>query len=110
MQATNNCSSHGTCILKSRSRAGEDSSKPVECWTCKCGRTVTTQADGKEKVTYWSGPACQKKDVSVPFWLLAGISIMLVSFVSYGIGLLISVGDSELPSVLSAGVSSSRSK
>jgi hypothetical protein len=46
----------------------------------------------------------------MPFWLLAGISIMLISFVSYGIGLLISVGDTELPSVLGAGVSSARPK
>lgn len=65
-------------------------------------------SDGTLKVTYWTGPACQKKDVSMPFWLLAGISIMLVSFVSYGIGLLYSIGDEELPSVLGAGVSSVR--
>jgi hypothetical protein len=46
----------------------------------------------------------------MPFWLLAGVSILLVSFVAYGVGLLVSVGEGELPSVLGAGVSSTKGK
>lgn len=60
--------------------------------------------DGSVKTVQWGGPACQKKDVSVPFWLLAGFSVLLVSAISWGVGLLYSVGSEELPSVIGAGV------
>ena len=58
----------------------------------------------------WGGPACQKKDVSTPFWLLAGITIFLVSVVSWGIGLLVSIGQEELPGVIGAGVAGPRAQ
>jgi hypothetical protein len=96
------------CVLKSQTK--EVDSNVVDCWSCNCTKSFHLNADGTTNAIYWTGPACQKKDISMPFWLLAGISIMLISFVSYGIGLLISVGDTELPSVLGAGVSSARPK
>jgi hypothetical protein len=59
----------------------------------------------KRQVTYWGGPACQKKDVSQPFWLFAGSGIVLAFLISASIGLLYSMGNEELPSVIGAGVS-----
>ena len=59
---------------------------------------------------YWGGAACQKKDVSAPFFLLAGLTIALVGVVSWGIGLLMSVGQEELPSVIGAGVAGPRAQ
>ena len=66
------------------------------------------EEDGEEpkiKTTYWGGPACQKKDVSVPFWLFVGSGVLLAFLISSGIGMLYSMGSEELPSVIGAGVS-----
>lgn len=102
--ATNNCSSHGT-IYKKYSPPNE---KDVECYACKCNKTVITNLDGTKKTIYWGGPACQKKDVSVPFFLLAGLTIAMLATVSWGVGLLFSIGQEELPSVIGAGVAGPR--
>ncbi|KAK1918310.1 hypothetical protein P3342_001228 [Pyrenophora teres f. teres] len=59
----------------------------------------------KKKVTYWGGPACQKKDISTQFWLFVGSGVILAFLVSSGIGMLYSMGAEELPSVIGAGVS-----
>lgn len=104
--ATNNCSSHGTIYKKySSPDAGE---KEVDCYACKCNKTVITNDDGTTKTIYWGGPACQKKDVSVPFFLLAGFTIAMLATVSWAIGLLFSIGQEELPSVIGAGVAGPR--
>lgn len=89
---TNSCSGHGKCSRKFSNDNGE-------CWVCQC--TSTKEKFGRQ---YWGGPACQKKDISVQFWLLAGFAIFITSAVTWGIGLLYSMGSVELPSVLSAGV------
>lgn len=94
--ATNNCSGHGMVYNKS--------SGVIDCYACKCSKTVLTDDEGRVKTVYWGGPACQKKDISVPFFLLAGLSIALVGAVTWGVGLLMSVGSEELPSVIGAGV------
>ena len=47
---------------------------------------------------------CQKEDVSVQFWLIAGSTIALVGAVTFAIGLLFSVGEEKMPGVLGAGV------
>lgn len=60
---------------------------------------------GGKKTTYWGGPACQKKDVSIPFWLFVGTTLTLMFLVGSGIGMLYSMGAEELPSVIGAGVS-----
>lgn len=104
---TNNCSGHGRCYLKYTATKG--SSTEGECWACKCQRTVErTNDDGSKKTTEWGGNACQKKDVSMPFWLLGGISVLLVVGISLGVSLLYSIGNDELPGVLGAGVVSAR--
>lgn len=46
----------------------------------------------------------------MPFFLLAGITILLMSAASWGIGLLYSVGAEPLPGVIGAGVAGVRAK
>ena len=104
---TNNCSGgHGICKLKFTNKAEED--KVVECWACACGSTIVKNGDGKQQTTFWGGPACQKQDVSVPFFLLAGFTIAVVSAVAWAVGLLYSIGQEDLPSVIGAGVAGPR--
>lgn len=101
---TGNCSGHGTPYLK-HNGTGTGSA----CYACKCKKTVISRGEGKGvKTIEWAGPACSKKDVSMPFWLLAGISIAMVATVSWGIGLLFSIGQEDLPSVIGAGVAGPR--
>lgn len=71
---------------------------------------MQTRKDGKIKTTNWGGPACQKKDVSVPFWLLTGFTIAMVATVSWAIGLVFSIGQEDLPSVIGAGVAGPRAQ
>ncbi|KAB8611426.1 hypothetical protein FH972_025931 [Carpinus fangiana] len=105
-KTTNDCSGHGSCKSKYRYVEGP---KTVECFACRCD--ASSQGEGSAKsITYWSGPACQKRDVSTPFWLLSGITIGLVLVISWGIGLLYAMGQEELPSVIGAGVALPRPK
>lgn len=105
-RTTNDCSGHGSCESKYKYSEG---SKTVECFACSCDATV--QGEGSTKLTtYWSGPACQKKDISTPFWLLSSITLGLVLVVTWGIGLLYTMGQQELPSVIGAGVAGPRPK
>ncbi len=46
----------------------------------------------------------------MPFWLLGGMTVLLVSVVMWGIGLLSEMGAQELPSVIGAGVAGPRAK
>lgn len=88
---TNSCSGHGVCYLKS---AGV---KDNDCYACKCDPE-------------WGGPACQKVDISTQFFLIGTVSVLAILAVGGGIGLLFSVGQEELPSVISAGVSSVKTR
>ncbi|KAI4171409.1 MAG: hypothetical protein LQ343_004265 [Gyalolechia ehrenbergii] len=107
IDATNNCSGHGLPYLKHNGTSDTSS----DCYACKCRKTIFDRGDGKgAKTVEWAGPACSKKDISIPFWLLAGISIGLVATVSWGIGLLFSIGQEELPSVIGAGVAGPRAQ
>ena len=63
----------------------------------------STKKDGL--TTVWAGPACQKKDISMEFWLIALFTVGLVSAVTFAVGNLWSMGEQELPSVIGAGVS-----
>ena len=96
--ATNNCSSHGSCSRKYSS-----------CYACKCGRTVVQQNDdGTTKSVQWGGSACEKKDISAPFFLFAGFSVAMVGLIAGVIGMVFSMGQEELPSVIGAGVAGPR--
>ena len=99
---TNNCSSHGHVYLRAKGA--------YDCWACRCGTTTSTTADGGTKTTQWGGPACQKKDVSFQFWLLAGTTIALLAVVGWGVGLLVAMGSEGLPSVIGAGVAGPRAQ
>ncbi|EEH37214.2 hypothetical protein PAAG_07770 [Paracoccidioides lutzii Pb01] len=106
-EVTNSCSGHGYCYRKFGSKEGSKG----DCYACKCGRTVIrTNQDGSVKTVQWGGPACQKKDVSIPFYIIAGISILMVLSIAGGIKMLFSVGMEELPSVIGAGVAVPKSQ
>ena len=102
---THGCSSHGKCILLHNQTV----SSKGPCWGCACVPHVAfipgLGNEAKKKTTYWGGPACQKKDVSVPFFLFVTIGILFAFLISASIGMLFSVGNEELPSVIGAGVS-----
>ncbi|KAL9103233.1 MAG: hypothetical protein Q9163_001720 [Psora crenata] len=102
ISATNNCSGHGTIYKKS--------SGVKDCYACRCGSTKLTDSDGKVKTVHWGGSACQKKDISMPFFLLAGLTIGLIAVVAWGIALLVSIGQEDLPSVIGAGVAGPRAQ
>ena len=102
--ATNNCSSHGSCHKKYSSSAGDGDGATKDCYACRCAPTVLRDSDTLVKTIYWGGNACQKKDVSAPFFLLAGISIVLVGAMTWAVALLFSIGQEPLPSVIGAGV------
>ena len=102
ISTTNNCSGHGTAYKKSGGA--------IDCFACKCSKTVFTDEDGRVKTVYWGGSACQRKDISVPFFLLAGLTIGLIGVVTWGVGLMVSIGQEELPSVIGAGVAGPRAQ
>lgn len=99
-KTTQNCSGHGECKLlhKAQDKTQQDR------YGCACKPTIVGKGEGR-KVTNWAGPACQKKDISVPFWLFVGTGVMLAFLISTIIGMMYSIGSEELPSVIGAGVS-----
>jgi hypothetical protein len=106
---THGCSGHGECKLLHKGRGSGKDTQSVDCYGCACVPTVEHSKgkgmESKEKKTYWGGPACQKKDISVQFWLFVLVGVTLAFLVSSGIGMLYSMGAEELPSVIGAGVS-----
>lgn len=102
--ATNNCTGHGVCENK-WSQGTEKS-----CFSCRCLATTEKQADGRPSIYHWGGGACQKQDISTPFWLFAGFTIIMLSIVGFCINLLFQVGEEPLPGVIGAGVSRGGSK
>ncbi|PKY06909.1 hypothetical protein P168DRAFT_301934 [Aspergillus campestris IBT 28561] len=101
IEATHGCSGHGSCYNKQRSVNGGAKS---DCYTCKCRETITRKEDGSIQKSSWGGSACQKRDISTPFFLVAGISIMAIAATGAAVGMLYYVGQEELPGVISAGV------
>jgi Domain of unknown function (DUF3844) len=109
---SNNCTSHGSCILKfSAEVKNEDGSTTKnDCFGCACKAEVKENKDGGKKTTKYGGPACNKKDIVMPFWLIGGTSVFLIFILSWGLGLLYSMGGEELPSVIGAGVSGPKAR
>lgn len=102
--ATRNCTGHGQCTKKYHD---PDSLAPGrgtgrDCFTCQC--SATKSEDGK-KTTVWGGPACQKKDISIQFWLITLFTVGMIFLISFAIGTIMEMGSQELPSVIGAGVS-----
>lgn len=102
---TRNCSSHGSCSLKYTDPSAADGAPSKHCYSCECKPQKRKTSDGKEQTTYWGGPACQKKDVSVEFWMIVLFSVGLVGLVGFAVGSVWGMGEEELPSVIGAGVS-----
>ncbi|KZT10884.1 uncharacterized protein LAESUDRAFT_672451 [Laetiporus sulphureus 93-53] len=90
--ATNACSSHGECV--EASKAGRT------CFVCACAATT----DDRGRTELWAGNACERKDVSGPFTLIAGTVVALILLVGGSIALLSTIGDQELPNTLTGGI------
>ncbi|CAI7651370.1 unnamed protein product [Penicillium pancosmium] len=103
--ATNNCSGHGSCFLKFG--PGNEDAKG-NCYACKCRQTTVKGSDGSVKKIQWGGVACQKEDISSPFFLIASVTILVIVLAGSAIGMLFSMGNEALPSVISAGVGTSK--
>jgi len=91
-EATAGCSGKGECV--SASKAG------MTCFVCACKVTISDK--GRKEA--WAGEACERKDISGPFVLIAGTVIGLVLLIGGSVSLLYTVGGQELPSVLMAGM------
>jgi len=98
---TNSCSGRGFCYGKSS-----------RCFACRCGTTIAHRdPDGKNtKTIAWGGTACERKDVSVPFFLFAGFGVAMTAVVVGAVGMLYAMGSEELPSVIGAGVTGPRAQ
>ncbi|KAI6878562.1 hypothetical protein KC360_g7949 [Hortaea werneckii] len=104
-ETTRNCSGHGSCYKKFTDNSASDTSRYRDCYVCGCKATVKeNSSDGGKTTTYWGGSACQKRDVSVEFWMLALFSIGFVFLISFAVGSVWEMGGEELPSVIGAGV------
>jgi len=92
--STNSCSGRGQCV--EATKAGRT------CFVCAC--LSTKSDDGKTQD--WAGEACERKDISGPFVLIAGTVIGLLIIIVGSVSLLYGVGDEQLPSILTGGVGS----
>ncbi|CAG8918040.1 unnamed protein product [Penicillium salamii] len=106
-EATRNCSGHGSCYLKFGSGVEGTTGN---CYACKCQQTTVKNSDGTTRSVQWGGSACQKKDISSPFFLIASVTLLVILLVGSAIGMLFSMGAQKLPSTISAGVSNPRSQ
>ncbi|GIK07493.1 hypothetical protein Aspvir_003159 [Aspergillus viridinutans] len=106
-EATGGCSGHGACYRKSESKSGLTNN---DCFVCKCQATTIRKEDGTTQIIRWGGAACEKQDISSPFFLLATVSIMVIMALGGAIGMLFRVGQDDLPGVISAGVGSTKAQ
>ncbi|KAF8326627.1 uncharacterized protein EI90DRAFT_2929991 [Cantharellus anzutake] len=86
--ATSSCSGRGECIKTTR--AGKS------CFSCSCHPTT----DQYGRTITWAGQMCERKDISVPFILLAGTTIFLIAIAIGSVSLLYAVGEVPLPNTL----------
>ncbi|KAL4813398.1 hypothetical protein BDW67DRAFT_168484 [Aspergillus spinulosporus] len=97
--ATNTCSGHGVCHEKSGG-----------CYACLCHDTYIKTASGAERKIRWGGSACQKRDISTPFFLIMGVTVAVLLAVISAIAMVFGLGNDELPGVISAGVGTARAQ
>jgi len=96
VNSTNSCSGRGECLQASK--AGKT------CFVCACSQTKTQNG----KTQTWVGDACERKDISGPFVLLAGSTIVLILLIGGSLSLLAGIGDEKLPSTLTGGAIGAR--
>ncbi|EKV04970.1 putative endoplasmic reticulum membrane protein [Penicillium digitatum] len=106
-ESTNDCSGHGSCYLKYGSGVEGTTGN---CYACQCKQSFVQNSDGTTITVQWGGSACQKTDISSPFFLVAGVSLFAIALAGCAIGMLFSMGSQELPSVISAGVGGPKSQ
>ncbi|KAJ6594483.1 hypothetical protein B0H19DRAFT_1095723 [Mycena capillaripes] len=92
--ATSSCSGRGECAGATKSGR--------TCFVCSCGTTRTGEGN-QVKTETWVGESCERKDISGPFVLLTGTTIVLLLVIAGSVSLLYTVGNVELPSVLLGG-------
>ncbi|KAL4943941.1 hypothetical protein BDV06DRAFT_188436 [Aspergillus oleicola] len=97
--ATDICSGHGTCYEKSS-----------DCYACRCYETVVKSQGGLERKIRWGGSACQKQDISSPFFLITGVTVAIIIAISTAVGMIFRVGTADLPGVISAGVGAAKAQ
>ncbi|PNP58734.1 hypothetical protein THARTR1_01750 [Trichoderma harzianum] len=104
---TGNCSQQGECLNKyaSADAGALASGRAPVCFACHC---LSTRTEENGPLTHWAGPTCAKKDISVPFWLFAGFTLLMLGTISLSVTMLYNVGDEKLPGVIGAGVSKSK--
>ncbi|KAK3299747.1 uncharacterized protein B0H64DRAFT_379059 [Chaetomium fimeti] len=111
MTGTDSCSGHGECVDKYGRGNSSGSEAAASCFACVCKASVVEREGAPtkgRKTVQWGGSMCQKEDISVQFWMIAGFSIVIVGAVSFAISLLFGVGEETLPGVIGAGVSRSK--
>jgi len=102
---TQNCTGNGLCYKKYGTEGKQ------ACFACGCTARNETFSWGEKgsrrgsRLTYYGGGACQKQDVSGPFWLIVTFTVVMVGLIGWAIGMLYSIGEEPLPGVIGAGVS-----
>ncbi|KAF9257958.1 hypothetical protein L218DRAFT_1080654 [Marasmius fiardii PR-910] len=89
--ATSTCSGHGECVRATK--IGKT------CFVCACTPTKTGTGD-QVKTEKWAGESCERKDVSGPFVLLAGTTVVMILLAVGSVSFLYSVGQQSLPPTL----------
>ncbi|EAW15067.1 DUF3844 domain-containing protein [Aspergillus clavatus NRRL 1] len=100
-EATNGCSGHGFCERKSLPGSGSAGS---DCYFCRCQDTIIRNDDGTTQRLRWGGSACEKQDLSSPFFLVGFVSILAILIVGVAVGMLFKAGQDDIPGVINAGV------
>ncbi|KAJ3934173.1 MAG: hypothetical protein NXY57DRAFT_890722 [Lentinula lateritia] len=89
--ATSSCSGRGQCVEASKSGR--------TCFVCTCSASKTGEGN-KVKTEIWVGESCERKDISGPFVLFVGLTIVMLILVFGSVSLLYGVGEQMLPPTL----------
>ncbi len=85
-------------IAQATVKAVQSSKGGKPCYRCQCKPTEVR----KGKKVYWAGAACEKKDVSTEFVLIASSVILLVLISAGSVYFLVAQGSEELPGTLAS--------
>jgi hypothetical protein len=97
--ATSNACTNGTASCSSRGQCVEVHKSGRTCFTCQCSPSINE----KGHKVYWAGAKCEKADISTSFTLLIGTTLFMMFLGAFGIAMLYSIGNQELPSTLTGG-------
>ena len=111
MDKTNKCSDgHGKCTdaWAAGDKKWEKGDEKLPCFQCKCQKTRKIPGDDRSPVTRWTGPMCDKTDVSTATNLFLGTALVLFGALALGFKLMYDVGYAPLPPILEAGVTTKK--